>query len=100
MVCTVSTTLLQQRRAEEADLEATLQKQASAPSWWPATRGVMSEKHYRRIRQAEKRVLREMKLVAAAGRFGGNDFDRPGKQLPLADSRRDSTNREVSGDPA
>lgn len=72
--------LLEAREKEEVALQAVLDKQAAAPSWWPATQGAMSEAHYRRIRRAEKVLIREARNVAA-GSARGNlqqlDIDAP-----------------------
>lgn len=68
MVTTVSRMLLEEREKEEAALEAIVDKQASAPSWWPASRGAMGgESHFQRIRRAEKILARE-ELQVVEGR--------------------------------
>lgn len=59
MVTTISPMLLEKREQEETALEEILGKQASAPSWWPATQGAMNEEHFARIRRAEKKILQE-----------------------------------------
>lgn len=64
MVTTVSRMLLEEREKEEAALNAIVDKRASAPSWWPASRGAMGgESHYERIRRAEKILAREESQV-------------------------------------
>lgn len=60
MATTVSPMLLEEREKEEAALKAVVDKQASAPSWWPTTLGAMGgDAHYQRIRRAEKVIARE-----------------------------------------
>lgn len=64
MVTTVSRILLEEREKEEATLEAIVDKQASAPSWWPNCRAeVGGEAHYERIRRAERVITREESQV-------------------------------------
>lgn len=68
MVTTVSRMLLEEREKEEAALKAIIDKQASAPSWWPTSRGGMGGgSHYERIRRAEKILARE-ELQVVEGR--------------------------------
>lgn len=68
MVTTVSRMLLEEREREEAALKAVLDKRASAPSWWPTSRGATGgESHYERIRRAEKVLARE-ELQVVEGR--------------------------------
>lgn len=62
---TVCALLLKEREKEEAFLKAILDKQAAAPSWWPAAGGAMTEEHYGRIRRAEKTLLREERNIRA-----------------------------------
>ncbi|CAM9395725.1 unnamed protein product, partial [Ectocarpus sp. 6 AP-2014] len=60
MATTVSPMLLEEREKEEAALKAVVDKQASAPSWWPTTLGALGgDAHYQRIRRAEKVIARE-----------------------------------------
>lgn len=65
IVETISPMLLRQREEEEAALKSILDRQASVPSWWPAAQGSMTEDHYRRIRRAEKVLLREWRAITA-----------------------------------
>lgn len=70
MVTTVSRMLLEEREKEEAALKAIVDKQASAPSWWPTSRGESGgEAHYERIRRAEKVIAREETKVVERRRL-------------------------------
>ncbi|CAM9824083.1 unnamed protein product, partial [Ectocarpus sp. 4 AP-2014] len=60
MATTVSPMLLEERGKEEAAMKAVVDKQASAPSWWPTALGALGgDAHYQRIRRAEKVIARE-----------------------------------------
>lgn len=64
MVTTVSPMLLEEREKEEAALKVIVDKQASAPSWWPTCRAASGGgSHYQRIRRAEKIIAREESQV-------------------------------------
>lgn len=59
MVTTVSRMLLEEREKEEAALKVIVDKQASAPSWWPTCRAAAGGgTHYERIRRAERIIAR------------------------------------------
>ncbi|CAM9231116.1 unnamed protein product, partial [Discosporangium mesarthrocarpum] len=60
-VMAISPSLLHDREKEEEALKAITDRQRGAPSWWPG-KG-MDEKHFQRIRAAEKVVLREEQVV-------------------------------------
>ncbi|CAM9468709.1 unnamed protein product, partial [Ectocarpus sp. 13 AM-2016] len=60
LATTVSPMLMEEREKEEAALKAVVDKQASAPSWWPTALGALGgDAHYQRIRRAEKVIVRE-----------------------------------------
>lgn len=62
--------LLEEREKEEAALKCVVDKQGSAPSWWPTSRGAMGgESHYERIRRAEKVLAREESQVVQGRGF-------------------------------
>lgn len=65
MVTTVSPMLLAEREKEENALKSIVEKQASAPSWWPSTRGMSGrDVHEERIRRAQKIIARnELQVV-------------------------------------
>ncbi|CAM9750510.1 unnamed protein product, partial [Scytosiphon promiscuus] len=64
VVTTVSPMLLEEREKEEKALKSIADKQASAPSWWPSTRGASGRSaHEERIRRAEKIIAREESQV-------------------------------------
>lgn len=64
MVTTVSPMLLEEREKEEKALQSIVDRQASAPSWWPSTRGMPGrDAHDNRIRRAEKIISREESQV-------------------------------------
>lgn len=71
MIDTVSPTLHKQREAEEVHLKTIIDRQTLVPSWWPAAQGVMSGRHYLRLRRAEKILLREMRQATARRLNGG-----------------------------
>lgn len=84
MVTTTSPMLMEERKKEEEALEAVLDKQSAAPSWWPAAQGMMSELHYARIRKAEKFLVREERRALAGSASCGSspkrDVDQPSNQ--------------------
>lgn len=85
MVTTTSPMLMVERHKEEEALEAIVDKQSAAPSWWPAAQGMMSASHYARIRQAEKVLVREERLVIAGSACGispKHDVGQPSGQHP------------------
>lgn len=82
-VTTVSPALLEERKKEEADLKVVVDKQAAAPSWWPAAKGAMSDEHYGRVRRGEKILLREERQVDAASTHGTIALLLPSGKGPL-----------------
>lgn len=79
--------LLEERQKEEAALKAIAHKQASAPSWWPTSRGGMGgESHYERIRRAEKILARNETEVTERV---GNSFRKKNQEPPAAAKHKD-----------